>query len=182
MILPEIIPGLDLRPYRKFPYLLLYLKHPLVNWLFSTDFKGAFVMLRKISAVLLGLLVSFAIVMLVEWLGHQVYPPPPGLDFKNPVQVQQFTSNLPLGAFLFLLLGWFLGTLGGGLTACSVARDKPLVFASVIGAVMLAATIANLAMIPHPTWFSIAAIVVIGVGTLLASRWSSTTGSRTRAF
>ena len=139
-------------------------------------------MLRKISAVLLGVLAAFATVTLVEWLGHQVYPLPPGLDFNNPEQVRLFTSNLPLGAFLFVLLGWLLGTLCGGLTACYVAREKPLVFASIIGAVMLAATIANLAMIPHPTWFSIAAIVVIGVGTLLASRWTSTTRSKTRAF
>ncbi|MDZ4728350.1 MAG: hypothetical protein SH820_00165 [Xanthomonadales bacterium] len=139
-------------------------------------------MLRKISAVLLGVLVAFATVMLVEWLGHQVYPPPPNLDFKDPEQLRQFTSNLPLGAFLLVLLGWLLGTLSGGLTACFVAREKPLVFASIIGAIMLAATIANLAMIPHPTWFSIAGIVVIGVGTLLAGRWSSTSAARIRAL
>lgn len=139
-------------------------------------------MLRKISAVLLGVVVASATVMLVEWLGHQVYPPPPGLNFKDPVQLQQYTSSLPLGAFLFILLGWLLGTLCGGLAACYVAREKPLVFASIIGAVMLAATITNLILIPHPTWFSIGGIIVIGVGTLLASRWSSTSGRLTKAF
>ena len=139
-------------------------------------------MLRKISAVLLGVLLAFATVMLIEWISHQIYPLPPGLDFKDPEQVRLFTSNLPLGALLLVLLGWLLGTITGGLTASHVARERPLVFASIIGAVMMAATIANLAMIPHPTWFSIAAIMVIGVGTLLASRWSSITGSRTRAF
>ena len=139
-------------------------------------------MLRKISAVLLGVLVAFCTVMLVEWLGHQVYPPPPDLDFKNPEQVRQFTSTLPLGAFLLILLGWLLGTISGGLTACYVAREKPLVFASIIGAVMLAATVANLAMIPHPTWFSIAGITVIGVGTLLASRWSTSSSRVIKAL
>lgn len=139
-------------------------------------------MLRKISAVLVGFLVAIGTVMLVEWLGHQVYPPPPGLDFKDPVSLQQYTSSLPLGAFLFVLLGWLMGTITGGLAACFVAREKPLVFASIIGAVMLAATIANLMMIPHPTWFSIAGIIVIAAGTLLAIRLSSSTGRVTKSF
>lgn len=139
-------------------------------------------MLRKVSAVLLGVVVAFATVMLVEWLGHQVYPPPPGLDFSDTEQVRQFTSTLPLGAFAFVLMGWLLGTITGGLAACYIAREKPVVFASIIGTVMLAATIANLLLIPHPTWFSIAGIVVIGVGTLLASRWASSSNRAVRAL
>ena len=139
-------------------------------------------MLRKISAVLLGLLVAFGVVMGIEWLGHQVFPPPPDLDFTDPLQLQNYVSNLPLGAFAFVLLGWFAGTLVGGWVACLVAQDKPVVFASIIGTMMLIATIANLVMIPHPTWFSIAGIVLIAAGTLLASRWSSSSGKTTRAL
>lgn len=133
-------------------------------------------MLRKISAVLLGLIVAFVTVWLFEWIGHQIYPLPPGLDFKDPEQVRLFASNLPLGALLFVLLSWLMGTFSGGLVASYLAQEKPLVYASVIGAAMMAATIANLAIIPHPTWFSIAAVMVIGLGTLLAGRWSSTIG------
>ncbi|HET6565021.1 MAG TPA: hypothetical protein VFG52_06365 [Xanthomonadales bacterium] len=139
-------------------------------------------MLRKISAVLLGLVVAFVTVMVVEWVSHQVYPPPPGLDFKDPEQVRLFVASLPLGAFLAILLGWLLGTITGGLTACYVAREKPVVFASIIGTVMLAATVTNLALIPHPTWFSIAGIIAIGAGTLLASRWASSSNRVSRAF
>lgn len=119
--------------------------------------------------------------MLVEWAGHQVYPPPPNLDYTDAAQMKSYVSTLPLGAFLFVLLAWFSGTVAGGLVACRVALDKPIVFASIIGTLMLVATIANLVTIPHPTWFSITAIVLIAAGTLLASRWSSTTGAGTRA-
>ncbi len=139
-------------------------------------------MLRKIAAVLLGVLASVATVMLIEWISHQVYPLPPGMDFNDPEKVRVYASSLPLGAFLAVLLGWMMGTMVGGITACQVAREKPVVFASIIGAVMLAATVANLVMIPHPTWFSIAAIVVIAAGTLLAIRWVSSTGAVSRAF
>lgn len=138
-------------------------------------------MLRKISAVFLGLLVSVLTVTLVEWVSHQVYPLPPDLDFKDAEKVRIYVSSLPLGAFLAILLGWLLGTLTGGLAACRVARDNPVVFACIIGALMMAATVANLMMIPHPTWFAFAAIGVIVAGTLLAIRWSSATGSVSRA-
>lgn len=140
------------------------------------------VMLRKIAAVLLGLGASIATVMLIEWISHQVYPLPPGMDFNDPEMVRDFVSRLPLGAFLAILLGWLLGTLAGAMVACRVAQEKPVVFASIIGAVMMAATVANLVMIPHPTWFSIAGIGVITAGTLLAIRWSSSSGAVSRAF
>jgi hypothetical protein len=137
-------------------------------------------MLRKISAVLVGVVVSIGTVTAVQWLGHQVYPLPPGMDFSDPEQVLELTTNMPPGAFLFVLLAWFLGTVVGGLAACWVAREQPVIFASIIGTFMLIATIANLMMIPHPTWFSIAALILIAAGTLLAARWSSNTGHTTR--
>jgi hypothetical protein len=141
-----------------------------------------FIMLRRILAVLVGLVVAFGTVALVEWFGHQVYPPPPDLDFTNAVMIKAYISTLPLGAFLFVLLAWFSGTLAGGMVACRIAQSNPVIFASIIGAMMLVATIANLMMIPHPTWFSITAIVLIAAGTLLAIRWSSISGVRTRAL
>ena len=146
------------------------------------DSDGEIIMLRKISAVLVGLVVAFGTVMLVEWAGHQVYPPPADLDYTDAAQMNNYISTLPLGAFLFVLLAWFSGTVAGGMAACRVAVDKPIVFASIIGTMMLVATIANMMIIPQPTWFSITAIVLIAAGTLLASRWSSTTGARTRAL
>jgi len=161
------------------PLLLVYFQQPLL--LISVVAKE-FAMLRKISAVLLGLLAAVATVMLIEWISHQIYPPPPDLDFKNPEQVRQHVATLPLGAFIAILFGWLMGTLAGGVVACQIAREKPAVFASIIGTVMMAATIANLIMIPHPGWFSIAGIVVIAAGTLLAIRWSATTGRVSRAF
>ncbi len=81
-----------------------------------------------------------------------------------------------------LSLGWLLGTLAGGMVACKIAREKPAVFACIIGAVMLAATIANLLLIPHPNWFSIAGIGMIVAGTLLAIRWATSTGSVSKAI
>ena len=130
-------------------------------------------MTRKLLAVLLGWVVAFAVVALIEAAGHKVYPPPPDLDFTDSRAVAEYLQLMPLGALFFLLAAWTLAALIGGLTACRIAGEKPLLFATLVGSVVLAATIVNLVMLPHPAWVSISAVVGIVVATFLAARISS---------
>ena len=51
-----------------------------------------------------------------------------------------------------------------------IARASFLRMAIIVGAFMLAATIVNLRMIPHPTWFAVTGIVLIIVMIPLAAR------------
>ncbi len=125
---------------------------------------------RKIAAVLTGIVVAFALVFVIEMIGHRVYPPPSDLDFTQPDIVAGYMQTLPAGAFMFVLAGFALATLAGGFVAARIARSQAFLFAGIIGALMLAATVANLLMIPHPLWFSITAIALILVSTVLAGR------------
>ena len=139
-------------------------------------------MLRYIIAVLGGLFAAAAVVVLIEAASRRIYPPPEGMDFRDPAQLQAFMDTLPPGALAMILAAWALGTLAGALVACRIAREKPLVFASIIGAVMLAATIMNLAAIPHSDGFSIAAILLVAGAALLAGRIASATGRTSRSL
>lgn len=130
-------------------------------------------MARKFIAVLLGIIVAFSLVALIESIGHRVYPPPPGYDLSDAAQLAEYMQLIPLGALFFVLAAWTVAALGGGLIACRIAGEKPLVYASIIGALVLIAAAATMAVIPHPTWFSISAIVLIAAATLLAGRLSS---------
>ena len=40
-------------------------------------------MIRKISAVVLGVVIAVILIIAIEALGHAVYPPPEGLDITN---------------------------------------------------------------------------------------------------
>ena len=120
-------------------------------------------MVKKTAAAVLGIIAAGGIVAVVEALGHAVYPIPPDIDFEDPVQFGIYVQSLPIGAFLFVAGGWTLGTLGGGLLACFIAKEKPFVYSTIIGGFVLVATIANLIMIPHPLWFSISAVIAIAV-------------------
>jgi len=122
---------------------------------------------KNIAAGVSGTLVAVGLVWIIEIAGHTIYPPPPDLDFTDSDAVRIYVAGLPLGAFLFLGAAWFIGTLGGTLVACYVGSAAPRIFAMIIGALMLVATASNLAMIPHPLWFSVTGIVGIVIAAWL---------------
>lgn len=124
-------------------------------------------MVKKIAAAVLGIIAAGGIVAVVEALGHAVYPVPPDIDVSDSVQFRDYVQNLPIGAFLFVAGAWILGTLGGGLIACMIAREKPFIYSGIVGGFIFVATVANLIMIPHPLWFSISALIAIAVMTVI---------------
>ena len=112
--------------------------------------------MRKVLAVVAGLVAMGATVATVEAISHALYPPPLGLDFQDAAAIHEYIKVLPVGAFLLLLLAHFLGSFVGAVTAVKIARDNRILWPLLIGAISLLAGAANLLMIPHPTWFIIA--------------------------
>ena len=131
--------------------------------------------LRSVIAGVAGVVTAFAVVAIGEAIGHAVYPLPEGMDFSDPVKVRELVASMPLGAFLFVLGSWIAATFAGGFVAGAIARAKAMPLALVVGGLMMAACLANLFLIPHPTWFAVA--TVVGVP---AAAWSTgrTMGSR----
>ncbi|MGH8015959.1 MAG: hypothetical protein ACREBV_07200 [Candidatus Zixiibacteriota bacterium] len=127
-------------------------------------------MIRKILAVLAGVITAFVVVILVEAISALVYPPPPGLDMTDTEAMKEYVKTLPTGAFLFVLAGWTIAAFVGGLVAGFIAKTKPMLFAWIVGGVILLAGIYNLVVIPHPTWFSISAVVLILLVSFLAGK------------
>lgn len=121
---------------------------------------------KNIAAGVGGVVIAGVLVWLVEMLGHLVYPPPANLDFADPDSMRAYIATLPIGAFLFVGGAWFIGTLCGTAAACRIGDANPAIFATIVGGLMLAGTAANLAMIPHPMWFS-----VLGIAGIVAAAW-----------
>jgi len=134
---------------------------------------------KNIAAGIVGIAIAIAIVWLIEMVGHSVYPPPPNLNFADADAMRDYISSLPIGALLFVGGAWFVATLCGTFAACKIGQAKPIIFAGVVGGIMLIATAANLIMIPHPLWFSILGIagiiVAAWLGMTLGARSSSNT-------
>ena len=124
-------------------------------------------MVKNIVAGIAGIIIAGLLVWLVELLGHTVYPPPANLDLADRDMMRAYIDALPIGAMLFVAAAWFIATLGGTLAACKIGDAKPMIYAIVIGGLMLVATVANLIMIPHPLWFSILGVAGIAGGAWL---------------
>ena len=124
-------------------------------------------MIRKIGLALFGIVFAIALITVVQMIGHNVYPPPPGTDFDDPAAIRALIEQAPAGALLFVIASYVVGTFGGGFIAGLIARDAPAMYAMIVGGFVLAGTFLNLVSIPHPVWFQVTALgSVIGTAFL----------------
>lgn len=133
---------------------------------------------RSIAAVLAGMVLGFVTIAGIEFLGRLLYPLPEGIDLQDPEQLAAVMAEAPTGALLLVLLAWFVGTFAGAALATRIARPRGLGPAMAVGGFFLLAGIANMWMIPHPTWFWI-----VGVALFLPAAWlgaRTTTGRGVR--
>lgn len=120
---------------------------------------------RQVLAPLAGVVIGSIVIALVEAAGSAAYPvaPPPAQD---AAALRAYVAALPFGAFVFVVAGWWLGTAVGAWTAVRLAGRVPLRQAGIVTGVLLLATAANLAMLPHPSW-----VVVLGPLGIVAAGW-----------
>jgi hypothetical protein len=119
---------------------------------------------RRLLVVLAGVVLGGIVVALVEGVGHAVFPPPAGVDLTDPEQLAAIMDTIPVGAKLFVVLAWLLGSLSGGWAAVRAAGrlevGPALRLALVVGTVLLLFGAYTLVTIPHPLWMA-------GLGILL---------------
>lgn len=135
-------------------------------------------MVRKILAVIAGLLATAAMVALVQQLGHYLYPMPPGSDPNDVEAVKEYVENAPFMALFFVIISYAAGALTGGFTATKIAKDSSRAPAFISGALFALVSIYMMLTIPSPFWFWILGIAVWGlvmVGRTLARRTSPLT-------
>ncbi len=125
--------------------------------------------MRSIVGLIVGLAIAIATVMLFQWISHTVWPPPEGLDLEDSAALAEHLKAAPMGALALVLAGYIVGTLDGVFVGCWIGSAKRYIYAVVIGGLILVGTISTLIMIPHPVWFSAAALIGIPVAAWLAT-------------
>lgn len=128
-------------------------------------------MARAIFSIVAGLIVAVAIVFAMNTLSHTIHPPPPGVDLTNPEALRALIADLPVTAFLVILLGWTLGAGFGAYIAVYVAKRAVRWTGYLVGTLVLIASLYNLFTIPHPVWFFVAAVVGVPLATWLGTHF-----------
>jgi len=127
---------------------------------------------RLIIALAAGILTAFLSIALIETIGHTVFPAPTGLDYNNPDALNAYVAALPLGAKLFVLAAWLIGTIDGVFVACLINRNRYGLCAGVIAGLVMLATSVNLYLIPHPGWLAAAGLIGIPLAAFLTAELS----------
>lgn len=114
------------------------------------------VILALIAGVVIGGIVNMALVM----LGSAVIPAPEGVDATSMESVAASAHLYQPKHFLFPFLAHAIGTLAGATVAYVMAGSYRSAVAWAVGAVFFAGGIAAARMIPAPTWFVVADLVL----------------------
>jgi len=117
-----------------------------------------------------ALFAAVFVIGLVQMLSGMIYPPPPGLDFNNEVEVARWANSMPVGAYLMVMLAYVLGSFTGGWVVGRFVTRHQLVRAGMIGLFLMLAGFMNLAAIPHPLWFSVISTILFIPMALLGER------------
>lgn len=116
--------------------------------------------LYQIGAIIGGLIAGGLAVMGIEGISSLIYRMPVNMDINDKEAVATWIGTLPVGAFIFILVAWACGCFLAAFVARRLAPQRGAMAGLVAWLLITLATIANLLMIPHPIWVSVAGVLV----------------------
>ena len=117
-------------------------------------------MLKKILAVIAGIIVGSICIWAIETLNHVIHPYPEGMKPNDMEGFKNYIENLPfLGKFM-VIVGYAVGALVSGFVATKISKDEKPTAALICGVIFVFFTIYNMTVLPTPIWFWILGILV----------------------
>lgn len=118
-------------------------------------------LLRNIVAAVAGVVLAFALIFTAQVISSRIYPPPEGLDYGDKAAMTAFVRNLPIGALIAVLLGYFVGVAAGSWLATRLSVSRHARQGMMVGVLFFVASLVNLTNIPHPVWFWAANLLLV---------------------
>ena len=134
-------------------------------------------MMRKILAFLLGGFAGGVFNMALVSVSHAVYPLPEGVDPNDFEVFRAYVEahGLPTGALLMVLAAHAGGSFVSGCVCGLIAKRPWYLAAAMLGILWTCGGVAMLMMLPAPTWFAVADVVLYVpaalLGVKLGARW-----------
>ncbi len=126
------------------------------------------IMIRNIFAIIAGVFAGVVLIGMLEMAGHSVFPPPEGVDVKDPEALKTLMKDIPFMAKFIVTLAWGIGSFVAAIIAIKIAQDKAWPGWVAVGLLWLAG-IFTLFQLPHPWW-----MVATGVAFPLAAGYAAT--------
>lgn len=130
---------------------------------------------RKILAVVVALIVAVGIIMLVQMGNSMVVMPPSQEVMSDPARLRDFMTNLPMTAYVVVLIGYIIASFAGGFIVTKMARQVStgVTLPIVVGGFLTLAMIMNLVSLPgQPLWFAVLCLLSFIPLSLLGHRFA----------
>jgi len=126
-------------------------------------------MIRKILAVLLGWIAGSVFNMALVTVSEAMYPLPEGLDPNDfeAFRAHVAANGMPTGALLIVLVAHAGGSLVSGFVCGLIAKRSWYVAGIILGILWTCGGVAMLMMLPAPTWFAVADVLLYVPAALL---------------
>ncbi|HGG59839.1 MAG TPA: hypothetical protein ENK26_07985 [Gammaproteobacteria bacterium] len=125
-------------------------------------------MIKRIIAVVFGVLVAIGVIFILEAAGHLLYPTPQGLALDDPQKLKEAIAALPLPEFIIVLAAWMAGAFLGSFGALFFARSSQIWVGGIVTLFVFVAAVSNFFFVAYPIWFEIAAVLGIPLASWLA--------------
>jgi hypothetical protein len=122
-------------------------------------------MLRSVLGVIIGIISGFVVIYAVEHVGQLIWPVATELDLKDKAAAAAFLAAMPIGGLVTVVVAWILGAYTGSMVALLMS-DRRRIAGIIPAALIFAATVLVLFMLPHPLWMAVA-----GLGGIIAAGW-----------
>lgn len=123
-------------------------------------------MTRLVGSLVVGAVAALAAIVLIQRLGHLAWPLPSDLELEDPEAAARVLGDVPLGAKLVVVFGWFAGGLIGAAAAWRMSRRSWPGWA--VAALASLAGIVTVMLVPQPVWMQISAVAAPLLGGLVA--------------
>lgn len=131
---------------------------------------------RKILAVVVALIVAWAIIMIFEMANSAVVRPPTLEMMSDPATLREFWNSVPTTSFVVVLLGYIVGAFGGGFIVTKMARQVSSgnSLSILIGVILMIGALLNFFVIlpGQPMWFVVLSLIVFIPMSLLGHRFA----------
>jgi hypothetical protein len=117
-------------------------------------------MIKKILAIIAGILTGFIIVFIGDATTHKLHPVPDGINYMDKNAMKDYITTIPTWVFVIMILFWVLSSFLGGLVSARINRAGWKSSATITGAILMGAALLNLALMPHPLWMWLAVIAL----------------------
>jgi len=126
-------------------------------------------MLRRIIAIILGVVGGGIVVSLIQRISTNKYPMPEGLNLADKQAYYDFVLSLPKEAFFIILASHFAGGFIASIIASALSTSLKKQMGFIAGFVMLIFTLMTLAMIPHPAWMYVSDPITVIAAVILGA-------------